>query len=1128
MQCAKSTHRRCLARPVLTMKSCAVFVLLILALGFISDVASEDEIQDPCSDFRQFANEEGRLACTRENDPVRGPDGKTYGNKCTMCAEIFLKEANDKAKEDDKRTRRDAEKEFCKIFESQVKNGILPCTREKDPVRGPDGKIHGNKCSFCSKFFKKEYEEEKKKTNGDLRTSEEKQKFKREIEAICSEFRDQINNGRLFCTRENDPIRGIDGRHYGNKCSMCKAYFQAEDEERKRNEENLRSKRESANTASFAELCSPYRNYMRNGQMACTRENDPILGPDGKMHGNTCSMCQVFFEQEEKEKAAAEASVITKREADKDLCSEFRNQVRDGKLICTRENSPVRGPDGKMHGNKCSMCAVIFKLEEEEKKKGEEKEKVEAENKVKRETVQELCSEYRNYIRDGHLACTRENDPILGLDGKMHGNTCSMCEAFFQQEAREMAATEAKIKAKREADKAFCSEFRAQVRNGNLICTRENDPVQGPDGKIHGNKCSMCASIFKLEEEEKKKADGEKKVKREAIQELCSEYRNYVRDGHLACTRENDPILGLDGKMHGNTCSMCEAFFQQEAREKVAAASRAIAKREVTKHTCDEFRSLVNNGNLYCTRENDPVRGPDGKTHGNKCAMCKALFQKEHEEKKKKEDEDRKKKEAEGKNERGGGAGKAEDPCAEFREEWKKGGLSCTRESDPVRDASGKSYNNKCAMCKEYLAKEDENKRTANFKNSNSWAFLICLSLQDKCDEFRSRMKDGKLICTRESDPVRGPDGKTHGNKCAMCKEVLEKEAQEKKNSEDKSNKDKDQCSQYRSQMNNGKYVCTRENDPIQGPDGKTHINKCAMCQAVLEREANEMKRNKEENKAIENKVDGNKDKCHNAQNQRSSDSHVCSRAADPVQVEAIVKNEGNERETIKLTGLTEMDPLEPHKKSIQPSTFREMCQEFQDFIRGDSLICTRENKPVYDASGKFYRNKCVMCREIMKKEAEERNKEKLHIHSVEEDEKENKPFISVESDMCRQYRVIPRVGYLCPKNLDYVCGEDGKTYNHPCLLCHENLIHGTNIRMLREGRCEDGPLGTLPANSSGILLRPPAICVPGTLEAAAAAAAAAVTATSTDPGLAIDCTLLSARSHRVSPLTFYFVFSIC
>ena len=44
-----------------------------------------------------------------------------------------------------------------------------------------------------------------------------------------------------------------------------------------------------------------------------------------------------------------------------------------------------------------------------------------------------------------------------------------------------------------------------------------------------------------------------------------------------------------------------------------------------------------------------------------------------------------------------------QDQCAEFRDNMKNGKLSCTRESDPVRDASGKMYNNKCSMCKEIL-----------------------------------------------------------------------------------------------------------------------------------------------------------------------------------------------------------------------------------------------------------------------------------------------------------------------------------------------------------------------------------------------------------------------------------------
>lgn len=44
-------------------------------------------------------------------------------------------------------------------------------------------------------------------------------------------------------------------------------------------------------------------------------------------------------------------------------------------------------------------------------------------------------------------------------------------------------------------------------------------------------------------------------------QELCSKYRSQVRNGRLPCTRKNDPIEGLDGKIHENTCFMCETFL---------------------------------------------------------------------------------------------------------------------------------------------------------------------------------------------------------------------------------------------------------------------------------------------------------------------------------------------------------------------------------------------------------------------------------------------------------------------------------------------------------------------------------------------------------------------------------------
>ncbi|NXQ26004.1 ISK5 inhibitor, partial [Alaudala cheleensis] len=47
-------------------------------------------------------------------------------------------------------------------------------------------------------------------------------------------------------------------------------------------------------------------------------------------------------------------------------------------------------------------------------------------------------------------------------------------------------------------------------------------------------------------------------------------------------------------------------------------------------------------------------------------------------------------------------------------------------------------------------------------------------------------------------------------------------------------------------------------------------------------------------------------------------------------------------------------------------------CSEFRSqFEAGGRLSCTRENAPVRDASGKQHTNKCLMCAEKLKKEAQ-------------------------------------------------------------------------------------------------------------------------------------------------------------
>ncbi|XP_032752460.1 serine protease inhibitor Kazal-type 5 [Rattus rattus] len=1012
------------------MKTATVPMLLTLAFYLTQDASSWKGNQDPCTKFRALMKN-GTLSCPQGNNSSQSLNDIIFQSECILCKKTLEQETNTKdmmrVRFLSRATRATAPAKLnCENFKQRRKDGDFICPSDASAVCGTDGKTYPSRCHLCAENAKSQSHVEVK-SEGECGSSH--------LETdMCSDFRAYVQDGRLGCTRENDPIRGPDGRTHGNRCAMCAELFLKEAQANATRDRESRIRRDAEE-----ELCKEFENQVRSGRLFCTRESDPIRGPDGKMHGNKCALCAEIFmkrftegkDKAEKKQRDAEERAKAKMEIKK-RCSEFQDRAKNGTLFCTRENDPIRGLDGKTHGNLCSMCQAFFKTEAEEKK-------AEAGTRNRRgseksETYAKLCDEFRKVRKNGQLYCTRENDPVRGPDGKIHGNICSMCQSFFIQEDK------ARAKVKREAAKEMCSEFQDQAKNGMLICTRENDPVVGPDGKTHANKCAMCASVFLLEEEEKKNDDkGERekaeagKTKREAVQNLCSKYRTLLKNGRLPCTRKNDPVEGLDGKIYASTCSMCEAFFHQEAKKNEAGFG-AKAKREV-KVDCSEFLTLLRGGELFCTRENDPVRGPDGKTHGNKCAMCKAVFEKENEERKRKEGENQRI--AAGQSS-GGGNQKAKDECAQYWESMKNGELSCTRESDPVRGADGKPYNNKCVMCKELLRREMEEKNKNSASRSNGTE-----TRKDVCDQFRSQMKNGKLLCTRESDPTRGPDGKTHGNKCAMCKERLEREAAEKKKKEDEDKRNtganksdkKDQCHEFRSMQLNGRLICTRENDPIRGPDGKTHVNKCAMCQMMFEHEASERKMRDEENSRSQSTNEA-KDNCGEVHNTAQDVKARQARSSLP-----------------SIRGISEDE-----------------CSSFQNLISNGKLICPEMDDSLHGADGSFYQNKCNMCRDVLEKKALERSgfqEKSSQIRSTKEGGPEFSSS-SLDSHMCKNYRILPRVGYLCPKNLNPVCGDDGQTYANPCMLCHENLMRQTNTHIHKQGTCEEN--SNLEAVSAGTL----------------------------------------------------------
>ncbi|XP_058671418.1 serine protease inhibitor Kazal-type 5-like isoform X3 [Ammospiza caudacuta] len=182
-----------------------------------------------------------------------------------------------------------------------------------------------------------------------------------------------------------------------------------------------------------------------------------------------------------------------------------------------------------------------------------------------------------------------------------------------------------------------------------------------------------------------------------------------------------------------------------------------VASQASIKNECRKIWSLLRSGKYSCPITRETFSSPNKKGDLNKCMMCQRLLERDSATQGSGGELDR----------NVNSLGK--DECREFRDLFKRGKLTCTRENDPVRDASGKQHSNKCIMCAEKFKRENEQKLSKNRQGKD----------KDDCSEFRSQFEaGGRLSCTRENAPVRDASGRQHTNKCLMCAERFKKEAQ--------------------------------------------------------------------------------------------------------------------------------------------------------------------------------------------------------------------------------------------------------------------------------------------------------------------------------------------------------------
>ncbi|XP_014465559.1 serine protease inhibitor Kazal-type 5 isoform X1 [Alligator mississippiensis] len=346
-----------------------------------------------------------------------------------------------------------------------------------------------------------------------------------------------------------------------------------------------------------------------------------------------------------------------------------------------------------------------------------------------------------------------------------------------------------------------CKEYHGISRTGAFYCNRINSPVRGPDGKTHLNQCLMCKKLMGRglnNAGSGGEGNGKESGSRDSSGKIdCSEYEELFKSGHFSCTKENDPVRDSLGKEHSNKCLLCAARYKKE--NGLNSTQNSPGEFVGVKVDCSAYEEDFKSGTLSCTRESDPVRDSSGKEHNNKCVLCAERFKKDN-----------------------GMTKEDEDECSEYRSQIRNGGkLFCTRELNPVRDASGREHPNKCYMCADKFKKEAQNGGRPRVSSQSS---------QNGCGGSGSQQgEDGRPSCPSARPGCggsRGVPGQSGGG-CGQDDKVTQAENREAQYKEEL------QCNQLLYGVKGGRIFCRSPAVPVCGTDGKTYSNRCQLCFAA-------------------------------------------------------------------------------------------------------------------------------------------------------------------------------------------------------------------------------------------------------------------------------------------------------
>ncbi|XP_025029008.1 serine protease inhibitor Kazal-type 5-like, partial [Python bivittatus] len=383
----------------------------------------------------------------------------------------------------------------------------------------------------------------------------------------------------------------------------------------------------------------------------------------------------------------------------------------------------------------------------------------------------------------------------------------------------------------------MCHEFQQFLMNGNLYCNRDMDPVFGPDGKTHTNKCVMCRELLKKRGIAGSNGSSWLKDSSSGVDETCRAYWPYFINGGASCTREHNPVRDASGKQHNNRCMMCLQQFKNGGKMNSLEQSQPQYGNNERSDNCYEYRSQMGpNGELTCTRENDPVRDNSGQTYSNKCIMCAEQFKREA---------------RQGKLIGGNGKGQPSPYSYGNRAtqgDFNQGNLNernCNQHGGSAQPNKG--YN---SCTEERIARGDYRTHTncggtgdssyysANcqkgpFSNRKKSGTVVYHKLN--CILILANLKKNKTSCQALWSPVCGTDAKTYSNKCFLCLAIVDAEDILTIRHEGECTEvvhETVDCSKY--PQTRGQVLCKTSPPEVCGTDDVTYQNECLLCDQIL------------------------------------------------------------------------------------------------------------------------------------------------------------------------------------------------------------------------------------------------------------------------------------------------------